>query len=131
MAEATSPSGLSRRELFVDARDLQSGSDSESPMTPEEYAAALTGRGLEKLAENQLVRSFSAVVRTHQPTYVYGVDFFLGDTITVTDQRLGVTVEAVVQGAERAVSDSGESLTLTLGYGPPTLHEILKRKAGT
>lgn len=124
------PTGFQRRELYIDARDLQSDSDPDNPLTEEEYTAVLTTRGREKLAENQLVRSFSAEVRTYDPTYIYGEDFFLGDTITVTDERLGLTVDAVVQGAERTVSAQGETLTLTLGFGPPTLYDILKRKAG-
>ncbi len=125
------PYGLSRRELFIDARDLQSDSDPEKPLTPEEYAAVLTTRGKEKLAENQLVRSFSAEVKTYNPTYLYGEDFLLGDIITVTDERLGITVDAVVQGVERSVNAVGdEGLTLTLGYGQPTIYDVLKRKAG-
>lgn len=122
--------GLARRELFIDARDLQSDSDPDNPLTAEEYTAMLTNRGREKLAENQLVHSFSADIRTYNPTYVYGKDFFLGDTITVTDDRLGVTVDAVVQGVERSVGAQGEALTFTLGYGQPTIYDILKRKAG-
>lgn len=118
-----------RRELYIDARDLQSDSDPDHPLTLEEYRAVLTTRGREKLAEHQLVRSFSAVVRSYDPTYVLGEDFFLGDIITVTDERLGVSAAAVVQGVERAVSGEGESMTFTLGYGPPTLAEILRRKA--
>lgn len=124
------PTGLSRRELYIDARDLQSDSDPDNPLTPEEYTAILQNRGLEKLAEHQLVRSFSAQVRTLDPTYVYGKDFFLGDTITVTDDRLGVTVDAVIQGVERSASGEGEGLILTLGYEQPTLYDVLKRKAG-
>lgn len=131
MTESTSPAGFSRRELYIDARDLQSDSDPEHPLTPEEYIAVLTNRGTEKLAEHQLVKSFSAQVRTYDPTYTLGEDYQLGDTITVTDERLGLTVAAVVQGVERTVSAKGESLTLTLGFGPPTIYDILKRKAGT
>lgn len=122
------PSGLNRREIYIDARDLQSGSDPDNPLTPEQYNAVLTARGKEKLAENQLVQAFSTEVRTYNPTYVYGEDFFLGDTITVIDDRLGVTVDAVVQGVQRAVDKNGESLTFTLGYGQPTIYDILKRK---
>lgn len=121
--------GLSRREIFIDARDLQSDADPDNPMTSEEYAALLVNRGQQKLAENQLVRSFSTDVRTYDPTYPYGEDFQLGDTITVTDERLGITVDAVVHGVERSVSSEGESLTLTFGYGQPTIYDILKRKA--
>lgn len=124
------PSGIARREVFIDARDLQSNADPEHPMTEEEYWKALRLRGEEKLADAQLVQSFSAVVRTIDPTYLYGVDFFLGDTITVADERLGIVVDAVVEGVERAVSKSGmEDLVFTFGYGLPTLSDRL-RKAG-
>lgn len=124
----STPAGLSRRELFIDARDLQLDADPDNPLTAEEYAALLVSRGRQKLAENQLVRSFAAEVRTYDPTYPYGEDFQLGDTITVTDERLGITVNAVVQGVERSMSAKGESLTLTLGYGQPTIFDKLKRK---
>lgn len=122
--------GLSRRETYIDARDLQSSGDPDNPMTPEEYLSVLMNRGREKLAEKQLVKSFSTEVRTYNSTYLYGRDFFLGDTITVTDERLDVSADAVIQAVERSVSGGGETMTLTLGYGPPTLHDILKRKAG-
>lgn len=125
----SSPTWPNRREIYIDARDLQSDSDPDNPLTPEQYTALLTTRGEEKLAEHQLVRSFSSVARTLNPTYVYGEDFFLGDTITVTDERLGVTVDAVVQAVQRSVGSDGEDMTLTLGYGQPTLSDILKRKA--
>lgn len=125
----TIPTGLSRRELYIDARDLQSQQQDGETLTPEQYAGVLTTRGLEKLAENQLVRSFSAQVRTQDATYQYGRDFFLGDKITVTDERLGITVDARVMAAQYAVDSTGESLTLTLGYSQPTMYDTLARKA--
>lgn len=125
----TLPTGLARRELYIDARDLQSDSDPDKPLTPEEYAAVLTTRGREKLAECQLVKSFSAEVRTVDPTYALGEDYDLGDTITAIDQRLGVTVDAVVQGVNRSDSADGKGMVLTLGYSQPTAYDILKRKA--
>ena len=63
------PTGLSRREIYIDARDLQSDSDPDDPLTPEEYAAVLTTRGRGKLTEHQLVRSFAATVRERDATY--------------------------------------------------------------
>lgn len=124
----STPTGLSRREIFIDARDLQSDSDPDNPLTAEEYAALLVNRGRQKLAENKLVRSFSAEVRTYDPTYPYGEDFQLGDTITVADERLGITVDAVVRGINPAVGPHGRSVTLELGYGQPTIFDKLRRK---
>lgn len=125
----TIPTGLSRRELYIDARDLQSQQQDGETLTPEQYAGVLTTRGLEKLAENQLVRSFTARVRTQDATYQYGKDFFLGDKITVTDERLGITVDARVMAAQHSISKEGEELTLTLGYSQPTVYDKLARKA--
>lgn len=123
------PTGLSRRELYIDARDLQSQQQDGQSLTPEQYAGVLTTRGLEKLAENQLVRSFTARVRTQDATYQYGKDFFLGDKITVTDERLGITVDARVMAVQHSISKEGEELTLTLGYSQPTVYDKLARKA--
>lgn len=123
------PTGLTRREIFIDARDLQSDADQDHPLSESEYLALLTARGTEKLAENQLVQSFSTDIRTVSPTYEYGEDFQLGDTITAIDSRIGVMADAVVEGVQRSVSSGEESLSLALGYQMPTLHDILKRKA--
>lgn len=123
----SSLSGMNRRELYVDARDLQKNSDPDAPMTDSEYKETLQNRGSEKLADAQLVQSFSAVIRTLDPTYEYGRDFFLGDTITVTDERLGVSVSAIVEGVERSFGKEGDDLVLTLGYSLPTISDRLRK----
>lgn len=123
-----SPTWPRRRELYIDARDLQSDSDPDNPLTPEQYAAVLTTRGNEKLSEHQLVQSFFVNVRDRGATYTLGEDYQLGDTITVIDEKLNVTVDAVVQGVTSSISRTGETMELTLGYGQPTAYDILKRK---
>lgn len=125
----TEPQGMSRYEMYVDAKDLQKNSDPEKPMTDAEYLKALTTRGQEKLSDAQLVQNFDANIRTLNPTYVYGKDFFLGDTITVIDKNLGVTVDAVVESVQRSFGSQGEQLSFTFGYSTPLLSQKL-RKAG-
>lgn len=122
-------SGLKRRELWVDARDLQSSTLTGEDLTPAEYQEVLKTRGKEKLSENQLVQSFDATMRTKNPTYIFEKDFFLGDTLTAIDKRLGITVDALVEGMEYSFVDGVEDLVLTLGYSSPTPYDIL-RKAG-
>jgi len=122
-------SGLCRRELWVDARDLQRGEEgSEDRLSLSDYIAILATRGREKLAEAPLVKSFTATVRTAGATYKYGEDFFLGDTVTVTDQGLGVSAKAVVVAVRREVGRDGERMELTLGFSNPTIFDIIKRK---
>lgn len=127
MNTLSTPTGLTRRELWVDARDLQSG-EGEDALTPEEYEEVLKTRGKERLAEHQLVKSFSAAVRTQGAAFRFGEDYQLGDIITVMDKRLGVTAEAVVTQAAFSESRDGQELTLTLGYGQPSLYDKLMRK---
>lgn len=124
----STPTGLSRRELYIDARDLQSDSDPDKPLTPEEYSAILTARGREKLAEHKLVQSLSTDVRTRNATYEFGVDYQLGDTITDIDERLGVTADVVVPGVQHAVVGDKHTMTLTFGHEQPTIGALLKRK---
>lgn len=128
-AETNEPQGIARREMYVDAKDLQKDSDPDNPMTDTEYLEALTTRGQEKLSDAQLVQSFDASIRTINPTYEYGKDFLLGDTITVIDKNLGVTVDAVVESVQRSISSQGEQLSIGFGYSTPTLYQKL-RKAG-
>lgn len=122
------PTWPNRRELYIDARDIQSDSDPDNPLTPEQYTAVLTTRGNEKLSEHQLVQSFSVNIRDRGATYTLGEDYQLGDTITVIDEKLNVTVAAVVQGVTKSIGKNGETMELTLGYGQPTAYDILKRK---
>lgn len=118
--------GVDRRELFVDARDL-SMTDGEETLTEEEYTATLASRGRSKLAEHACAESFEVDVLTQGSTYEYGVDFFLGDTITVSDERLGLSINAVVTAVTRGVTRNGETLSLTLGYSKPTIKRYIRK----
>lgn len=124
--------GITRRELYVDARDLQSESTDESgqqvTLSDEEYNKALIQRGAEKLAECQVVETFEAKIRVNQDgVYKFGVDYFEGDKITVEDNELHVVVDAVVSASEESYSEES-TLQLTFGYERPTLIEKVKQK---
>jgi hypothetical protein len=80
-----SASGLDRRELFTDARDISSTVDSEDTMTDAEYTAKLQERGREKLYENVVTTSFEGEAET-STMFKYGEDFFMGDIVQVADE---------------------------------------------
>ena len=77
-------SGLDRREIFTDARDVSSEDDDGNPITDDEYIALLRQRGKETLAENKYTASFEGQAET-TVMFKYGEDFFQGDIVQVAD----------------------------------------------
>ncbi len=73
-----SGSGLTRRELFTDARDIQSEKVSN-------YDEALRQRGLQNLIDNSRTVSFEGEVDATR-MFVYGEDFFMGDIIQISNE---------------------------------------------
>lgn len=120
--------GLERREVFIDARDLQSTRDDGTAISTAEYNAMLLQRGKSKLEDYKDIKTFSATIRTFGITsYVYGTDFQLGDTVTIYDARLKVKTNAMVTETMKTFDEDGERLDITFGYGQPTLANKLKR----
>lgn len=80
-----SGSGLNRRELFTDARDISSDIGNGNVLTDAEYTAQLKQRGNEKLAENTDITSFEGQVET-TVMFRYGEDFFNGDVVQIANE---------------------------------------------
>lgn len=119
--------GFDRKEMYVDARDLQSDSTSGASMTDSEYTKAMKQRGLEKLSDFVRTESFESSLRVFGNTqYKFGVDYFVGDTVTMQDTRLGVQVDAVISEAEEDYDDS-YALSLTVGYSNLTVLQKIQR----
>lgn len=122
-------SGYDRKELYIDARDLQSESESESgsvdEMTDEEYEELLRDRGTKKLAENAIVQSFEANIRYYGSQYQYDREYIVGDKVTIIDRDMNVIVNAYISEVEQIYTDTYE-LRLTIGTGVPTLYSKIK-----
>lgn len=113
--DTSGPSGLDRRELYVDARDLQSKTSSngtETTMSAAEYAALLQARGLEKLAANQASNEID--FETNDSVYTYGEHYELGDLVTVQNHRqIGITAICRVVAAQISDDSDGRVITPT------------------
>jgi hypothetical protein len=103
-------SGLSRREMFTDARDISSTIDGGT-LTTEQYNAQLTQRGSEDLAKNVIVKSFESQAETTR-MYLYGRDFFMGDIVQVAD-TFGNESKSRVTEVVFSQSDSGIDIVPT------------------
>lgn len=84
--------GIDRKEIFVDARDLQSETSEGEVIPTEEYEAMLRERGKEKLAENVTTETFQGEV-INEYTYKYKTDYFLGDIVKV-ENEFGMKAQA-------------------------------------
>lgn len=82
-------SGLARRELYVDARDM---STNEGEISASEYTAQLEARGAEKLSEAQAAEAFGGEVDTAH-TFILDVDYTIGDIVTV-ENEYGIRADA-------------------------------------
>lgn len=124
--------GFERKELYVDARDLQSevrdDDGTERTLTAAQYNALLVQRGNEKLAECQKTETFEAQIRQFgNVQHEFGIDYQKGDKVTVVDKQLGLSVSARITDVEEDFDDE-YALVLTFGYSYPTLLQRAKRQ---
>ena len=106
--------GLNRYEMYVDARDLQSkvtdSTGKETTLSAATYRAQLQARGLEKLIEKSNTESFDGEVDIG--SYIYRVDYDVGDLITVRD-RHGITANTRVVAVDEIEDEDGYTITPT------------------
>ncbi len=98
-------SGLDRRELYTDARDLSTNIE-DGTISDDEYNEMLKNRGLTKLMETQIESNFDASVDYTQP-YVYNKDYFIGDIVEFQNQ-FGISYR--VRISELIYSESTEGI---------------------
>lgn len=123
--------GFSRKELYIDARDIQSEIINEdgttTTLTTDDYNDLLNDRGIEKLAACDVVESFEAKMRVvGNIQYIYGVHYFKGDKVIVRDEELGVQIIAKITEVTENFDDEYE-FEITFGYESPTLIQKIKQ----
>lgn len=113
---AYEPTGFERRELFIDARDLEDNT-------------SLGDRGKSQMEETkQNSESFSCIIDPYG-LFKYGIDWDLGDLVTVQNLYWGITIEKRVVGIK--VTQDGDKarpeLEVTLGSPWPTIKNTIKK----
>lgn len=98
-------SGLDRRELYVDARDLSMNTAEGEEITEEEYLAQLEQRGKEKLSECEYEKLFDGEAET-SIMFKYGIDFNMGDILQVSNEY-GIETKVEVIEYVRSQSEDG------------------------
>lgn len=122
--------GLDRCELFVDARDLQSTktvNDEEVPIPIQEYRKLLEDRGQSKLGEHKEIETFDSKINLNS-NLVYKEDFNLGDLVTCTSKKWGVTINTRITEIEEVYEPTGKQINVVFGNNIPTLIDVIKRE---
>lgn len=106
--ESGAESGFSRRELFVDARDISTQTEEGVDLTDDEYSNQLKQRGSEKLSENITVKSFEGESDTDNTNFIFGEDYYLGDIVQI-ENEYGMTATSRITEMVFSQDTSGYS----------------------
>ncbi|AHN24359.1 siphovirus ReqiPepy6 Gp37-like family protein [Lysinibacillus varians] len=122
--------GLNRREIFIDAReisDTRDGDGEQIPIPDGEYNNLLVAKGKEKIAEYTEFIGFDCELDVTKENTKYNEDFFLGDLVTIKDDDLGILMNSRVMQADEVFQEDGKSIYVTVGKSVPTLPQAIKR----
>lgn len=81
---ASNITGISRREVYVDASGVSRDMDSDTKLTEPQYQAHLRQKGIDALIENCEIKAFEGEVND-RIMYKYGIDYFLGDVVQIAN----------------------------------------------
>lgn len=104
-------SGLTRRELWIDARNESSNTD-EGTLTPTMYGRMLSQQGLEQLKTTTETTTFKGEILDHN-AYTYGVDYDLGDIVQIANEY-GITGTATITEITEVEDETGYRIYPTL-----------------
>ena len=106
--------GSDRREMYIDARDIQPDEDSGETTTSQSYLQKLADRGGEKLLAQLRIGSIEFDVDDDDTLAV-------GDVLRVSLPQLGYT--AMVRVADIITESQSSGTTRTIRLGTPSWHK--------
>lgn len=113
--EDSEPSSLDRYEVYVDAKEISDEEqvDNETkPLSEEEYAELLKEKGKQNIVPITMKSESQIAVQSTQ--FQYGVDYFVGDFVTVEHHRFGIRQNKIqLVGMIESFDRNGRNLTPT------------------
>lgn len=120
--------GEERREIWVDARDLQRDDGNGQITDMDTYKLQLRQRGLEKLAEYRKVETVNSGVDPNA-NLVYKKDFDLGDLCTYINTEINIATDKRITEAMETYEGGAEELEITFGTDEiTTVQQLIKRE---
>ena len=113
--EGAEPSSLERYEVYVDAKDISNEEQENGetkPLSEEEYSELLKEKGKQNLVPTKTKSESQIAVQSTQ--FQYGVDYFVGDFVTVEHHRFGIRQNKIqLVGMIESFDHNGRNLTPT------------------
>lgn len=105
---------INRKELYVDARDVQK-TVNKVTMSDTDYQAALLARGMSKLADTQRVLTLKGDFNANMEIYEFGKDFDVGDRVTISSSEFNMSKTSLIIAAKYTFDKDG-----TIEVGKPS-----------
>lgn len=102
--------GLDRRETFIDASSITQEAQSNI-----DYRKQLEAQGQQSIAELQKTESFDGKLDLTNTNYKYGVDYNLGDLITIENKDMGIYINARILTVTEVQDDNGYQIDIEYG----------------
>lgn len=106
--------GLQLRETWIDASSINKtytdDNDEEQEYTAAEYAEMLTQTGKQKLAPMIETEQFTGEINVTFGNWIFGRDFFLGDIVTVQDNKIGKYINVRITETTEVQDENGYSV---------------------
>lgn len=119
--------GLERKELYVDARDIQQ-TTTDATMTDTQYKEALTNRGKAKLSERKRILTLIGETPVTSKLFKLGEDYWLGDTVTLRSSLYNLKKESTITTIKKTYDSKGLFIEPIFGKESPTIYDILGRE---
>lgn len=117
-----------RREIWVDARDLQRQDSNGRTIGDAEYKELLRNRGIEKLQEYPMIETVNSDIDA-QANLKYREDFDVGDLCTYINTEIGVETEKRITEIMEVYEGGAESISVTFGTDEiETVEQLIKRE---
>lgn len=110
--------GLDRRETFIDASNISQSyknGDNDEQYTNVEYSAMLEGQGRITLSNLSKTETFSGSIDTVNSQFKYGIDYNLGDLVTVQDKDIGKYINTRVLSVTECQNETGYNIDIEYG----------------
>lgn len=119
------PTGMDRKEIFIDARDLSQTNDDNTIKTDAEYEAIMKARGKQKLlTDYSPILSFTTTVKEKEGM-LYGVDWNLGDMVSAQETKWGIVMDARIIAVKEIYQNNTRQLETTFGTNVPTFLDAI------